>query len=182
MTLVIMATFLSVWYNRVMSKKTQRMKLTGLFGEIVRRKRRALEMSLDALAKHCKMDAARLSRIEHGERLPPELPRLMLMAEKLGIPLESAEFAEFLEAADRDRNPGLHQMANQMRGGKLWNPFAAERWEKVIACASLGELVAKATESAISRGAVEIAVRSQSGETITFRIVAKARRRKGKRR
>lgn len=144
-------------------------RMCGAFGQLVRRKRRALEMSLEELAKHCKLDAASLSRIEQGQRKPPEMPRLIWIAEKLGIPLESPEFAVFLEAADRDRNPELHWMAKKMRGGSLWNPFAIPE-EKTVVCESLAELVSKAAEKAITSDSAEIVVRSSEGQRTIFRL------------
>jgi transcriptional regulator with XRE-family HTH domain len=143
-----------------------------IFGPLLRRKRLALGLGLVEFAKACKLDPTLLSRIESGERLPPELPGLMVIALQLKIPLNSEEFAEMLAAVDHDRNPALHKMALEMRGGKQWNPFAQMEKHEVV-CDGLGELVSKATEQAIRVGANAIAVYSPSGRSMTFRIRGK---------
>jgi hypothetical protein len=97
------------------------------------------------------------------------MPVLVRFAQQLNTPLESRDFSEFLAAADHDRHPGLQEMTLEMRGGKLWNPFSNAATREVP-CASLGEMLAKATEDAIKVGAVAVAVCSPSGRIATFRV------------
>lgn len=140
-----------------------------IFGPLIRAKRLKRGFGLLELANLAGMDATQLSRMETGQRLPPELPGLVVLANKLGIHANSEEFSELLAAADQDRNPALHKMALEMRGGKAWNPFRQlERNE--VTCASLGELVSKATQQAIEVQAHEIAVTSAAGRTTVFRL------------
>ena len=155
-----------MWYTVFMEPKRA-------FGPLLRAKRIKSGRGLVELAEACRIDPGLLSKIEKGERLPPQLPTLLVLAKELGIPPKSDEFAELLGAVDQDRNPALHKMALDMRGGKPWNPFAQlERGE--VLCGSLGELVSKATERAISVEASAITVYSPSGRSVTFRIRRKA--------
>src|SRR5579863_9181260 len=126
----------SICYDDPMTKNPS----NKIFGPLLRAKRLKRGFGLLELANLAGMDATQLSRMETGQRLPPELPGLVVLANKLGINANSEEFSELLAAADQDRNPALHKMALEMRGGKSWNPFRQlERNE--VTCSSLGELV-----------------------------------------
>jgi transcriptional regulator with XRE-family HTH domain len=140
-----------------------------MFGPLIRAKRLKRGFGLLELANLAGMDASLLSRMETGQRLPPELPGLVVLANKLGIHANSDEFSELLAAADQDRNPALHKMALEMRGGKSWNPFRQLEGNEVT-CTSLGELVSKATQKAIEIQAREIAVTSPAGRTTIYRL------------
>jgi transcriptional regulator with XRE-family HTH domain len=144
----------------------------SVFGTLLRKKRNALGIGVVEFAKGCKIDPGLLSRIESGKRPPPQMPGLVRFANQLKISLDSEEFAELLAAADHDRNPSLHQMALEMRGGKLWNPFAKAEKDEVL-CSNLGELVSKAAEQAIRVEAAAITVHSPSGRATTYRLDAK---------
>jgi len=145
---------------------------TSVFGSLLRKKRNALGIGVVEFATGCKIDPGLLSRIESGKRPPPQMPGLVTFANQLKIPLDSEEFAELLAAADHDRHPAVHQMALEMHGGKLWNPFAKREKDEVV-CNTLGELVSKAAEHAISVEAAVITVQSPSGRAITYRLDAK---------
>jgi len=145
---------------------------TAVFGPLLRRKRTASGIGVVEFATACKIDPGLLSRIESGKRPPPQMPGLVTFASQLKIPLDSEEFTEMLAAADHDRNPALHQMALEMHGGKLWNPFA-KREKDEVSCSSLGELVSKAAEQAIRVEAAAITVHSPSGRATTYRLDAK---------
>jgi transcriptional regulator with XRE-family HTH domain len=152
------------------------------FGVLLRRLRKAKNLGLVELANASGIDPGLLSRIESGKRYPPDLPGLTNLANALDIPQESDEFAHLLEAADRARNPALHDMAAKMRGGKPWNPFSADLMneEPPVFCRTLGELVSRATERAISTGAVTIMVKSESGAVQKFQLQHPAPKRKDK--
>ena len=141
----------------------------GIFGPLLRAKRLKLGIGLLELAKRCELDPTQLSRMETGQRKPPELPGLAVLANKLGIHADSEEFSELLAAADQDRNPALHKLALEMRGGQSWNPFRQLEGNEVV-CTSLGELVSKATQQAIEVQAQEIAVTSRAGRATVFRL------------
>lgn len=140
-----------------------------IFGPLIRAKRLKRGLGLMELAKSSGLDPSLLSRMETGQRKPPELPALVVLANALGIPAESEEFSELLAAADQERSPARHKMALDMRGGKAWNPFQ-KLYSNEVTCNSLSELVSKATQRAIEAQASEIAVRSQAGRVTVFKL------------
>lgn len=140
-----------------------------IFGPLLRAKRLKRGLGLIELADRSELDPTQLSRMETGQRKPPELPGLVVLANALGIPTESEEFSELLAAADQERNPDLHKMALGMRGGKAWNPFQ-KLYSNEVTCNSLSELVSKATQRALEAQASEIAVRSQAGRVTVFKL------------
>jgi len=103
------------------------------------------------------------------------LPTLLRLTHALDIPDESDRFAELLDLTDEARNPALHAMAAKMGGGKLWNPFADPmREDPPIFCSTVAELVAKVAEYAITNPPVMITVRTVSGTTQKFEVLASA--------
>jgi transcriptional regulator with XRE-family HTH domain len=142
----------------------------SLFGRFIRQRRRAMELGIAQLAQQSRLDPSLLSRIERGKRKPPSLPYLTLLANSLHIPRESTEFARMLELAEKERHPGLHEVLANVVRQTGWNPFAPVRGAEVVVCASLGELVAKATEAAISGRAVELRVKPKRGRISVFRL------------
>ena len=101
-----------------------------------------------------------------GARGQNWLPYVLRMAEKLRIAKDSDEFLNLMRKAeeerywDRSRYPSL----------------APEDWLEsqdsethVISCGTLGEMVSKATEKAITANAVEITLKTPSGEVTRFR-------------
>jgi transcriptional regulator with XRE-family HTH domain len=143
------------------------------FGDLIRALRKAKNLGLVDVAKACGMDPGLLSRIETGKRYPPEIPGLVRLAKALGVPEGSDQFGELLAESERVRNPALYEMAVAMHGTKTWNPFSADRMneEPPVFCKSLGELVSKATERAITTDAEEITVKSSSGAIQKFRLL-----------
>src|SRR5262245_35858422 len=73
------------------------------FGELVRARREHLGLKLTDFAASCRIDAGNLSRVERGERKPPELPHLVRLAEALGIQRDSLSWHQLMAAAARDR-------------------------------------------------------------------------------
>jgi transcriptional regulator with XRE-family HTH domain len=143
------------------------------FGDMIRGLRKARNLGLVELAKASGFDPGLLSRIETGKRYPPDIPGLLRLAKALGVPETSDQFGELLAAADRAKNPALHDMALAMGGGETWNPFSADLMneEPPVFCESLAELVSKATERAITGDAEEITVKSSSGAIQKFRLL-----------
>jgi len=144
------------------------------FGSIVRHWRKARKLGIVEVANAVGIDSGLLSRIETGKRYPPEIPVLVRISKALGIDEGSDDFAELLAAADRARNPELHAMASAVRGGKAWNPFSADLMNELppVFCDTLAEMVARATERAISTTAVSITVKSESGAVQKFQILS----------
>jgi transcriptional regulator with XRE-family HTH domain len=143
------------------------------FGTLVRTWRHARKLGIVEVAKAMGIDSGLLSRIETGKRYPPEIPALTRLAKVLGIDEQSEDFAALLAAADRARNPELHEMASAMRGGKPWNPFSADLMNELppVFCDTLAAMVARATERAISSGAVSITVKSVDGTVQKFQVL-----------
>jgi transcriptional regulator with XRE-family HTH domain len=143
------------------------------FGTLLRTLRRARKLGLVELGHAVDMDHSLLSRIERGERLPPDIPGLLRLAQALGVPESSDQFADMLALADQARNPALHNMALKMRGGAPWNPFGADLMNEAppVQVASLAELVSRATEYAIATSAVSITVKSNDGAVQKFQVL-----------
>jgi len=164
-------------------KRPVRKVTSGLqsFGDLVRQLRRANKLGLVQVANSIRLDPGLLSRIETGKRFPPDLPVLLRLAEVLGVAEDSDQFAELLAAADRARNPELHAMASELRGGKPWNPFSADLMneEPPIFCRSRAELISKATEHAITTNAISITVKSESGTVQKFQVLHEQKSSKG---
>jgi transcriptional regulator with XRE-family HTH domain len=150
------------------------------FGELIRNWRKARKLGLVEVANAVGIDAGTISRMETGKRYPPDVPGIIRFADALGIDESSDDFAELLAAADRANNPELHRMALEMRGGKQWNPFSADLMNELppVFCESLGELVSKATERAITTGAVSITVKSEDGAVQKFQVLHGQKRKK----
>ena len=139
-----------------------------IFGPLLRAKRQKTGKRLVAFANECGVDPGLYSRYETGQRLPPELPWLVVIARHLGIEKESDEFAELLAAADHDRDPAGHAIAMGMHGGKPWNPF--NRPNPDVSCASVSELISEAMQKAVEVQASAISVQSPAGRVTTFRL------------
>jgi transcriptional regulator with XRE-family HTH domain len=156
----------------------KRRKRPQTFGGLIRSLRKAKNLGLVELAKASGFDPGLLSRIETGKRLPPDIPGLLSLAKALGIPEESHQFGVLLVAADRDRNPALHEMAVAMHGTEVWNPFSADMMneEEQVFCNTFAELVSKAIEKAIRTNAEEISVRSASGAIQKFQLIWEQRK------
>jgi transcriptional regulator with XRE-family HTH domain len=73
------------------------------FGELLRAHRDRLGITLTDFAARCQIDAGNLSKIERGERKPPELPHLVRITGALSIPRDSPGWHELMAAAARDR-------------------------------------------------------------------------------
>ena len=137
------------------------------FGAIVRHRREELNISMADLAEHCGIDQGNLSRIERGLRKPPELPDVLRIAEKLRITKDSDEFLDLMRKAeeerywDRSRYPSLAPVEDWLE--------SQDSETQVISCGTLGEMVSKVTEKAITANAVEITLKTPSGEVARFR-------------
>ena len=154
------------------------------FGTLVRTWRHARKLGIVEVAKAMGIDSGLLSRIETGKRYPPEIPALTRLAKVLGIDEQSDDFAALLAAADRARNPELHEMASAIRGGKPWNPFSADLMSELppVFCDTLAEFVARATQHAITTGAVSITVKAQDGAVQKFQLLEGQKQSKERRR
>jgi transcriptional regulator with XRE-family HTH domain len=165
----------------VTAKRSTANPAAQAFGDLLRRIRVGRKLGLADVARASSIDSALLSKIETGKRLPPELPTLLRLTQALNIPEESEHFAELLSLTDQARNPALHAMAEKMRGGKSWNPFDAPMHEEApVFCSTLAELISKSNEHAIRTNADSIIVKSESGVTTRFEILASSPKRSKK--
>ena len=76
------------------------------FGVLLKKRRKAKKVSLAELGRYCGIDGPYLSRMERGERKPPEIvPYVVAICERLGLQPKSAEFSDLVAAAQRERFP-----------------------------------------------------------------------------
>jgi transcriptional regulator with XRE-family HTH domain len=136
------------------------------FGELVRMWRAARNLGLVELANRVGIDPTLLSRIERGQRLPPELPVLERLAKALGIDAASDDYRDMLAAAERGRNPELTYALGLLGVGSR----VPEEGPPIF-CGSLAEMVAKATEQAITTEATSITVKSADGAVQKFQVL-----------
>ena len=61
------------------------------FGEFLQKKREERQITLRGMAEKLKMSAPYLSDIEKGRRNPPEMDKLQLIAQILGLTEEEAQ-------------------------------------------------------------------------------------------
>ncbi len=73
------------------------------FGQAIRLRRRALDLTLDALSAKTGIHATTISLIEGGRRLPPERPDVARIAEALDLEPDFPEYARLLELAESER-------------------------------------------------------------------------------
>jgi transcriptional regulator with XRE-family HTH domain len=79
---------------------------TQPFGGILKKLHQAKKVSLAELGRYCGIDGPYLSRMERGERKPPEIvPYVVAICERLGLTPKSAEFSDLVAAAQRERFP-----------------------------------------------------------------------------
>jgi transcriptional regulator with XRE-family HTH domain len=76
------------------------------FGVLLKKLRKAKKVSLAELGRYCGIDGPYLSRMERGERKPPEIvPYVVAICERLGVKPRSSEFSDLVAAAQRERFP-----------------------------------------------------------------------------
>ena len=139
------------------------------FGELLRAHRERLGITLTDFADRSRIDAGNLSRIERGERKPPELPHLVRMTEVLNIPKESPSWHAFMAAAARDRFETLSfegytylGFANPLHGLPE-EPQAQHEVTLTEAAVEIGKISA-------SLGVEKITVKASDGSEFSFYI------------
>lgn len=115
----------------------------GQFGELFRRKRLALGLSLRQFCLQHGLDPGNISKLERGRLAPPQHDKLEEYARRLGIPEGSDDWYRFfdLAAAEAGRIP-RDIMSDEEVVGKLPLLFRTLRGEK-IPDEQLDELVRK---------------------------------------
>lgn len=138
------------------------------FGDLLRSIRVGRKLGLNQVAYASGIDPALLSKYETGKRLPPGLATLVELAKALNVPEGSEDFGALLTAAERGRAPDVAEALLEM-GDYVARSTANEA--PPVFCGTRAELVAKATEGAITDEAVEITVKSASGSTQRYRLL-----------
>lgn len=115
----------------------------GQFGELFRRKRLALGLSLRQFCLQHSLDPGNISKLERGRLAPPQHDKLEEYARRLGIPEGSDDWYRFfdLAAAEAGRIP-RDIMSDEEAVEKLPLLFRTLRGEK-IPDEQLDELVSK---------------------------------------
>lgn len=150
------------------------------FGEMVRVRRAYLGIRAVDLAAYCGLDQGSLSRIETGHRKPPELPRVLRIAEKLEFQRDSPEFKKLIRMAEEERYSHRPQFSVVAPSSWVEQDQSLEVTD-VITCGTSGAMVSKAMEKALLSDAEEIAVKLPDGKTVTYRLrEKKPRSAKGK--
>lgn len=74
------------------------------FGELLRSRRRALNIGLQELSEACGVNLSSLSQIENGHKRPPEIyPFVVSLAQRLRLEQNSPDYSQFLTRAVRER-------------------------------------------------------------------------------
>ncbi len=79
------------------------------FGPLLRQHRQRREIQLGKVAQACGLDLGNYSRIELGQRKPPERPVVVRICQALGPDLGGLDILELLATAERERYPGYDE-------------------------------------------------------------------------
>jgi len=91
-----------------MATSNQMQKLRK-FGFLLREHRQRREIPLGEVAQRCDLDLGNYSRIEQGQRKPPERPIVVRICQALGPDLGGLDILELLAAAERERYSGYSE-------------------------------------------------------------------------
>jgi transcriptional regulator with XRE-family HTH domain len=138
------------------------------FGVLLRSIRNGRKLGLNQVAYASGIDPALLSKYETGKRLPPSVPMLMELAKALSLPEDSEDFGALLKAAQRGRLPGAAEALLEI-SEHVARSSANET--PPVFCETRAELIAKATEGAITGNAIEITIKSVSGGIQQYRLL-----------
>ena len=79
------------------------------FGFLLREHRQRRGIPLGEVAQRCELDLGNYSRIELGQRKPPERPIVVRICQALGSDLGGLDVLELLAAAECERYPGYDE-------------------------------------------------------------------------
>lgn len=150
------------------------------FGELLKTLREQRDISLTELSRRCGIDLGNLSRIQTGERKPPELPHLLKIATALELAQDSPEWRELFKAAARNRFENLTVEGITYLGyeNTLHGVPAKPQPRRTM---SLTEAVLQIGKVSATRGLRRITVEADDGSEYFYYIDEKgAERSKGK--
>src|SRR5689334_9438415 len=78
-------------------------KAAGQFGQLVRRHRERLRISITDLSRAALIDQGLLSKIERGLRPPAQFPQVQRIAERFGFDPTSKDYLELFKTAYAER-------------------------------------------------------------------------------
>jgi transcriptional regulator with XRE-family HTH domain len=154
------------------------------FGNLLRHIRKQRGMTLAQVSEASGIDQATISKIELGDRLPPEVHTLVRISTALEIPEGSEGFKDLLTLALDERGEASSETSGKTQSVSTVLNFT-RRMDAAdvvpVFVEDLAELLAKSTAYAITNEAVSITVRSADGRVQRFQVLAeqpKKRKRK----
>jgi transcriptional regulator with XRE-family HTH domain len=142
------------------------------FGSLLRHIRKQRGMTLAQVSDASGIDQATISKIELGDRLPPEVHTLVRISTALEIPEGSEGFKDLLALALDERGEASETSATSASTVlNLTRPMDLGEGMPVLVN-DLAELLAKSTAYAITNRAVAITVRASNGAVQRFQVLA----------
>jgi transcriptional regulator with XRE-family HTH domain len=144
------------------------------FGKLLRHIRKQRGMTLAQVSDASGIDQATISKMELGDRLPPELHTLVKISTALEIPEGSEGFKTLLTLALDER---AEEQAGDEASGAILNLMRSDCEPDVPAVLpvfvnSIAELIARSNEYAISSGATVVTVTSGDGVVKRFQVLS----------
>jgi transcriptional regulator with XRE-family HTH domain len=143
------------------------------FGTLLRHIRKSRALTLAQVSAATGIDQATISKMERGDRLPPELHALLKVASALEIPEGSEAFNALATLALEERaeadeaTEATEQISTALN---LMRPTDAAAVVPVFV-EDLAELIARSTAEAIRRGATSITIRFEDGSTKRYEVL-----------
>jgi transcriptional regulator with XRE-family HTH domain len=151
------------------------------FGSLLRHIRKQRGMTLAQVSDASGIDQATISKIELGDRLPPEVHTLVRISTALEIPEGSEGFKDLLALALDERGEASETSGKTQGVSTVLNltrPMDLAEGMPVLVN-DLAELLAKSTAYAITNGAISITVRASDGSVQRFQVLAEQKSTKG---
>jgi transcriptional regulator with XRE-family HTH domain len=177
--------FVDAKYNSETRDKTYEPLQPGMpltFGTLLRHIRKSRGLTLAQLSNASGIDPATISKMELGDRLPPELHIVVRIATALEIPEGSEGFKALVTLAlDERASAGEAIAENEADPGTSGNPVSTLAWNVLrptevsklvpVFVEDLAELIARSTAEAIRRSATSITIRFEDGSTKRYEVL-----------
>jgi transcriptional regulator with XRE-family HTH domain len=149
------------------------------FGKLLRHIRKSRGMTLAQVSEATRIDQATISKMELGDRLPPELHTVVRIASALEIPEGSEGFNALATLAlDERAVAGEANADNEAAPGNAvstvaWNVLRSADQPKLVPVfvQDVAELIARSTAEAIRRGATSMTIRFEDGSTKRYEVL-----------